>query len=185
MTSPMARHHLVQSHEVGFGSIPGIAPVKALPARKGAAHSPIANDDVSFGCVLDVPWRVTQLGRSADLQPGDGVLLSNADLDGLSIPRACRYVTFGLPRVALAQLVPDLGALFARRIPAVSPGLQMLLRYLDLGHDQQIAADPDLQAAFTQHVCDLLALTLIAIRDVAERVQRAGPGAIRLRAMQA
>jgi len=145
---------------------------------------PIAKDEISFGCVLDAPWRVTQHGRSADLQPGDGVLFSNADPGAPAFPPASRSVSFGMPRATLVRLVPDLGVFFARRIPAASPGLQMLLRYLDLGQDSHIAADPDLQAAFSQHVCDLLALTLSAIRDAAERVQGRGLAAVRLRAMQ-
>jgi AraC-like DNA-binding protein len=139
-------------------------------------------DNIAFGCVLDAPWQVTEFGRSADLQPGDGVLLSNADLGALSFPRACRCVAFGMPRAELAPLVPDLGGLFARRIPAASPSLQMLLRYLELGRDRQIAADPDLQAAFAQHVKVLLALTLAAIRDAAG--ESLGSAAVRLRKIQ-
>jgi len=185
MTPPVARHRLAQSYEVGFRSeTSSIISAKRAPVRQGHAPCTITSDDISFGCVLDAPWHVTQHGRGIALQPGDGVLLSNADPGALTFPPACRCVTFGMPRAALSPLARDLGAPFPRRIPAASPALQMLLRYLDLGQDNHVAADPDLQAAFKQHVCELLALALITTRDAAQPAQPRGLAAVRLRAMQ-
>jgi len=187
MTAPAARDPMAQNRDVGPEVGSGLAlfaGTETMPARPGHLHSLITQDDISFGCVLDAPWQVTQLGRRADLQPGDGVLLSNAHLGGLTLPPSSRCVAFGMPRTALAPRVPDLGALFARRIPAACPALQLLLRYLELGQDHRIAADPDLQAAFSQHVYDLLALTLAATRNAAEPGERHGLTAIRLRQMQ-
>src|SRR3954471_7417990 len=49
--------------------------------------------------------------------------------------------------------VPDLGALFANGIPAANPALQMLLRYIELAQEEHVSTDPELQAAFANHVC--------------------------------
>jgi len=42
----------------------------------------ISNDDISFGCVPIGRWDAWQLDRRTELQPGDGVLMSNSDLGG-------------------------------------------------------------------------------------------------------
>jgi AraC-like DNA-binding protein len=162
----------------------GVIRAASSAVAQANSRGMITNDDVSFGCVLDVPWRATQLGREAALQPGDGVLLSNGDLGALDFSEACRYVTFGLPRSAVELLVPDLGALFARRIPAADPALQLLLGYLDLARDDHVARAPALRDAYANHVVDLLALTLGATRDAGEQARQRGVPAARLRAIQ-
>jgi AraC-like DNA-binding protein len=62
--------------------------------------------------------------------------------------------------------------------------MRMLARHVDLGEADLIAADVALQAAFANHVCDLLALALGATRDAAEQAQTRGLPAARLRAMK-
>jgi AraC-like DNA-binding protein len=75
--------------------------------------------------------------------------------------------------------------MFARRLPASSPALQMLVRYLDLARHDSVVSNPELADAFTQHVTDLLALTLGATRDAAEQAKGRGLRAARLRAVKA
>jgi AraC-like DNA-binding protein len=165
---------------------PGIGVIRARMAAADMANSRalISNDDISFGCVPIGRWDAWQLDRRTQLQPGDGVLMSNSDLGGLSLPDGCRFVTFGVPRSALAPLVPDIGALFARRVPAGDPAFRLLMRYLDLAEDDTIATEPDLRLAFADHVCDLLALALGATRDAAEQAHIRGVPAARLRAIK-
>jgi AraC-like DNA-binding protein len=149
------------------------------------ANSPslITNDDVSF-VWMQCRSRAHQIGRSEDLTPGDGVLMSHGDVGGVAFLDACRYVALAFPKSTLAPLVPDISELFARRVPLSNPAQRMLLRYLELGQEDQIAADQDLQAAFSDHVCDLLALALGATRDATELARSRGVRAARLRAMQ-
>src|SRR3954470_23173364 len=92
----------------------GVMHAETSAATQANSRGLITSDDVSFGCVLSSRWGASQLGRSADLHPGDAVLMSNGEVGALTFPEACRYVAFGLPKAALAPLVPDLGALFAR-----------------------------------------------------------------------
>jgi len=148
------------------------------------ANSPslITNDDVSF-IWIQCRSRAHQIGRNEDLTPGDGVLMSHGDVGGVAFLDACRYVALAFPKAALAPLVPDIGAHFARPVPGSNAAQRMLLRYLELAQDQ-IVADKELQAAFTDHVCDLLALALGATRDITELARSRGLRGARLRAMQ-
>ncbi|GAB2177404.1 helix-turn-helix transcriptional regulator [Dongia sp. agr-C8] len=144
----------------------------------------VTNDNVSFVWVLSCRSRAAQLGRSTDIEPGDGVLFSHCDVGGLSFAGECRYVALALPKPVLAPLVPDIGALFARRVPAANPALRMLLRYLDIAQEGHGANDPALQRTATNHLCDLLSLTLGATRDAAALARQRGLAAARLRVMQ-
>jgi AraC-like DNA-binding protein len=162
----------------------GLIRASTSPVLQCNSKSLISNDDICFGGVLDGRWDASQLGRTADLRPGDGVLMSNGDVGGLTFPDECRYMVFALPKSAIAPLVPDIGALFARRIPASNPALRMLYRYLELAQEEHLAASPELQMTFANHVCDLLALALGATRDAAELATTRGVSAARLRAMQ-
>jgi AraC-like DNA-binding protein len=162
----------------------GLIRASTSPVHQCNSKSLITNDDISFGGVLDGRWDASQLGRGEDLHPGDCVLLSNGDVGALTFPDECRYVVFSVPRSALAPLVPDIGALIARRVPASNPALRMLMRYVELGHEDHLAASPELQMTFTHHVCDLLALTLGATRDAMELARTRGVPAARLRAIK-
>jgi hypothetical protein len=68
----------------------------------------------------------------------------------------------------IQPLVRDIDRLFARRTPASSPALTMLLRYLELVRTETMVTTPELEVAFTNHVCDLLALAIGATRDATE-----------------
>jgi AraC-like DNA-binding protein len=154
------------------------------PHRQASSRGMVVNDDVTFAGVITSRWGVSQLGRSLDLHPGDWSLLGNSDVSLITVPEECRYLAFSVPQAAIRPLVPDIGAMFARRIPASSPALQMLLRYLDLVRHDNAVTTPALAAAFTDHVCDLLALALGPTRDAAECARTRGVPAARLQVMQ-
>jgi AraC-like DNA-binding protein len=182
--SPQARGGFKASATAFRSEALGVIHAATSPVVQSNSRSLITSDDVSFGCVLSARWSGAQLGRSADLLAGDAMLMSNGDVGSLTFPETCRYVAFGLPKSSLASLVPDIGALFARRMPASDPALKMLLRYLELAQEDHIASDPKLSTAFADHVCDLLALALGATRDATELGRSRGLRAARLRAMQ-
>jgi AraC-like DNA-binding protein len=164
----------------------GVIYASTSAAHQANSRELIINDDISFG-VMFAPtgsWRATQLGRTAELLPGDGVLLSNGDLGSISLLNDCRFTTFCLPRSALTPLVADIDAFFACRVPGANPALRMLVRYLDLARDPQLLTTSDLTSAFTTHVVDLLALSLGATRDAAEAARLRGVRAARLHAIK-
>jgi AraC-like DNA-binding protein len=162
----------------------GLIDVATTAARQANSRSLIHSDDVCFGVARDAVWHASQLGRSTDLRPGDGLLMNNGDVGSITFPVDCRYFAFAIPRSAIAPLVRDIDALFARRTPASNPALRMLAGYLDLARDQEAITTPELEAAFTNHVCDLLALALGATRDGAELARTRGLRVARLHAIK-
>jgi AraC-like DNA-binding protein len=144
----------------------------------------VVSDDVTFCGVVTARWGMSQLGRKLDLHPGDCSLLSNSDVSEITLPKESRHLAFSVPRAGIKSLVPDIGASFARRIPASSPALQMLMRYLDIARHDNVVTTPALAAAFGDHVCDLLALALGPTRDAAEQARTRGLSAARLQAMK-
>lgn len=143
----------------------------------------IVNDDVSFVWSLSEST-AAQLGRSAAMANSDGILMSHGEIGSLSFPEESRYVALALPKATLAARVPDIGALFGRPIPATNPAQRILRNYLDLVEGDLTAADPELQAAFADHVCDLLALALGATSDAAAEARLRGLPAGRLHAIK-
>ena len=145
----------------------------------------IKHDDVSFMAAPTCQWTASQLGRNPSLGPGDGVLMSNADVGSLTLASQCRFTTFCVPRAAIARLVPDLGAAFARRIPAGNAALKLLANYLACVLDVEVVIDPGLQQIAVAHVYDLLAVALGATRDAMEIAAGRGVRAARLHAAKA
>lgn len=153
-------------------------------ADQGMSKSLINSDDISFVWLLSLRSKAYQLGRDEAAAFGDGVLMSHDDVGSIAFQGESRYIALAMPRALLAPLVPDMGALFARPVPASHPAQRMLRRHLDLAQEDLIAGGPDLRAAFVEHTCDLLALALGATRDAAERARLRGVPAARLRAIK-
>jgi AraC-like DNA-binding protein len=143
----------------------------------------IVDDDLSFMIGPTGDWTACQLGRTAVLGSGDGVLMWNAEVGSMSLPSDIRFITFRAPVAAIAPLVPDFQAGIATRIPAQSMPLRLLSRYLDIFQDAP-AMTPEMQRLAVTHVHDLLALTLGASPDAAEVAKGRGLRAARLRAIK-
>ena len=139
----------------------GLIDVSTSAAYQSNSRSLITSDDVSFGAT-NARWGASQLGRSTELQSGDGLLMSNGDVGAITFPSECRYFEFAIPRSVIKPLVPDVGALFARRTPASNPALQMLLRYLELARNQSAVTTPELEPCSPATFVELLALAISA-----------------------
>jgi AraC-like DNA-binding protein len=162
----------------------GLLRASTMAAYQHNTPALISNDNVSFGWSTSDHWSASQLGRDADMRSGDGVLMSNSDVGSVSMPKDCALTIFSMPRSVVAPLVPDLGALFARRIPVSMPALQMLMGYLELAPNPEFLGTSALAGLFTTHVRDLLALALGATRDSVDIAEKRGVAAARLLAMQ-
>lgn len=162
----------------------GLIHASTSAAHHAVARDAIAGDGVSFMAGVTCSWRASQRGRETELAPGDGVLMSNSDLGTITLPSECRYVTFSLPRSVFASQIIDIEAGFARRVPATSPALQMLVRYLDLARSRQVLITPELATAYTSHVGDLLVLALGTGGEGAALARGRGRQAARLDAMK-
>lgn len=146
------------------------------------SHELIVDDDLSFMTGTMGQWTASQIGRSAVLGAGDGVLMSNAEIGSMLLPETARLTTFRVPVKAIAPLVSDVGAMVARRVPHDTAALRLLVRYLDIL--QEPLQTPELQHLAVTHVYDLFALTLGATTDATEMADRRGLRAARLRAIK-
>lgn len=121
-------------------------------------------------------------GRDIAADPGDGMLLSNAD--------ASLFTCFGrtlllhFSRQQLRPLIADFDSALTRRVPAGSPMLRLLCGYLDLVEETPEPA-AELQHLVSSHVYDLVAVTVGAAREAAEVARGRGVRAARLRAVKA
>jgi len=110
--------------------------------------------------------------------------MNNAEVGTMTLPAETPFITFPVP-AAIAPLVPDLGAVVARRVPAESPALRLLVRYLEILQDTSGLATPQLQHVVATHVYDLLALALGATHEAAEIANGRGLRAARVQAILA
>jgi AraC-like DNA-binding protein len=165
----------------GLGVLSGFGDAMHL----GHARGLIRDDDLSFMTSQAHQWSAAQLGRKPALGPGDGVLMSNADVWSITLASAARFTAFCVPRAALSALLPDSDAALARIVPADSVSLRLLVSYLAVVLDAEALATPELQRLAITHVCDLLGVALGATRDAAELANGRGVRAARLRAIKA
>jgi AraC-like DNA-binding protein len=172
------------------------ATVRRLPglgilfASTGAMHlrhpkELIRDDDLSFMAAPTCAWSAAQLGRNPVCSPGDGVLMDNAEVGSMLLSSTSSFTTFRVPRAALEPLVPDLGAVIARVVPAGNAALRLLVGYLASAFDTDALITPGLQQLAVTHVYDLLAVALGATRDAAAVANGRGIRAARLRAIKA
>ncbi len=154
------------------------------PVHQGNSPELISSDDLGFGVVSASRWSASQLGRTHELQSNDGILMSFADVGSLTFAERCDLTVFSVPIAAMRPLIADLDAALARPVPAQTPALRMLMRYLDSMRDTQILLDPHAQGVVAAHVHDLLALVLGATRDAAQIAHMRGLPAARLHAIK-
>jgi len=167
--------------------LPGLGMLTGSTSGVRLTHSRelIADDDLSFMTGPMPQWTASQLGRDPVLCAGDGVLMNNAEVGAITMPQETGFLTFRVPVAAIAPLVPDVGAVVARRVPADSQALRLLARYLEILQDTSALATPQLQDLAATHVYDLLALALGATAEAGEIANGRGLRAARLQAILA
>jgi hypothetical protein len=124
----------------------------------------------------------SQLGREAELRPGEAIALTTAD------PCATRQTDIRggavvIPRAALLPLVRT-ADIVMRPVPRVSEPLRLLLGYLEMLHACQVPAANGLGESIGRHLLDLCALALGANRDAAAFASAGGIRAARLVAIR-
>jgi AraC-like DNA-binding protein len=164
--------------------LPGLGVLYASSGAMALAHTRqlIVDGDLSFMAAPTCRYRASQLGRTIELEPGAGVLMTNAEVGSMHLAVSSRFVTFRVPRDALAPLVRDVEAAVARRIPADNPALKLLVGYLEGSRATGALSSPALQHVVVTHIYDLLAIALGATRDAAELAHGRGMRAARLHA---
>lgn len=142
------------------------------------------NDDVILYVHQAGRRTVSQLGREAAIETGGAVLLSNAEASATIVPEASRFACIAVPRKPMMALVHNLDDLLVRPLPADSGVLQLLENYLTVLEDARLMGTPGLQHAVANHIHDLVAVILGAVRDHFEIACRPGIRAARLHAIK-
>jgi len=167
--------------------MPGLA---MMAGRRSAAvyirrRRLIDHDDVSITWAHTSRYQTHQLGRTLDLAGGEAIVLTAAEAGELRVPRLDHYVNLLVPRRCLSPLIADLDDTYGRRpIPAGSPALQLLTRYIGILQEAGTYAVPELRTQAVVHIHDLVALAIGATRDAAEIAKCRGARAARLRAIK-
>lgn len=155
------------------------------PMRMARTRALLADGDDGVVIGINATRCISQqFGREVTLEPGDGVLLSNADIGTHDIPAASRMLGLSLSRSRLLPHLRNADHGLMRRIPRETAALGLLRRYLTL-LDQDALSTPELQHAAVSYVYDLAAVALGATRDAAEAAASRGLAAARLTSIKA
>jgi hypothetical protein len=115
---------------------------------------------------------------------GEAIVLTAGEAGQLRVSRLDDYINLLVPQRCLSPLIADLDDAYGRRpIPAASPALQPLTRYLGILQEAGTFAVPELRRHVV-HIHDLIALAIGATRDAAEIAKSRGARAARLRAIK-
>jgi AraC-like DNA-binding protein len=144
----------------------------------------IDSDGVSITWARSSSCQTHQLGRALDLVRGQAIVLTSGEPGFLRIPRLDDYFNLLVPRRCLSPLIADLDDAYGRPIPADSPALQLLTRYVSILQEAGTFAVPELRRQAVVHIHDLIALAIGATRDAAEIAKSRGARAARLRAIK-
>jgi AraC-like DNA-binding protein len=125
----------------------------------------------------------SQFGREATIESGDGILISSGDVGQFTCSRASRCLLLGLSRKKLSGMLGDFGAALMRPMPADTPALTLLKRYLTI-LDITPALTPEIPHLAVTHVYDLAAMALGPTRDAAHIAGGRGLRAARLHAIK-
>jgi AraC-like DNA-binding protein len=172
--------------EMTLRAIPGLGIASGRISATSNSHTTamIDNDDPVLVVVTQGSGAVTQEGREATIENGQGVLTTNGS-SGIFVGHMASYVhNFRLDRAMLASQLVDIDAALIRCISKDNPALRLLMRYAHVLNDDVALTTPELRRAVTVHVHDLAALVLGATRDAAELAKVRGVRAARLHAIK-
>jgi len=144
----------------------------------------IDHDGISITWHPSSDCQAHQLGRTPDVVRGQAIVLTSGEPGFMRVLRPDDYFNLLVPRRFLSPLIADLDAAYGRPIPAESPALQLLTRYIGILQEAGTFAVPELRRQAVIHIHDLIALAIGATRDAAEIAKSRGARAARLRAIK-
>lgn len=152
----------------------GIARFAITPCRapRGARH--IDGDDVVLSIALSGTRLVRQRGREAVMCDGEAIMTSCADTGTLTIGSPCHVVSVRFSQAALRSRLADFDAALVRTVPRTSPGLALLVRYVELIDADDALVGPRLHHAVRDHLYDLAAVALGATRETQQVAAHGG-----------
>lgn len=115
---------------------------------------------------------------------GEATLVSASDEAGAIYTTNFENTVISVPRHALAPLLRDPEASFYQRVPASSPGLNLLLRYFEIFYDEAALPTGALQESVVAHIYDLLGILFGPTGDAAQLAKDRGLRAARLHSLK-
>jgi AraC-like DNA-binding protein len=146
----------------------GIASVRISPLRVGRTRELISdgNDGLTFQ-LSSTAGLARQLGREIEVEAGQAVAMSNADVGAFDFPSTSRVLALSLSRGRLAALVRNLEDTLVRAVPNDNQAVALLKGYIGALDDLAASAAPELAEMVVAHLYDLAALALGAVGDAA------------------
>jgi AraC-like DNA-binding protein len=141
-------------------------------------------DDALVVQISSAAARGTLWKRDFTIEPGDAVMVSNAEAGEIVFPSPSTVLALRLERSLLAPLLAD-GSTPVRIVPRDTEALKLLVAYIGTFNEVSGPASVELQHAVAVHVYDLLALAIGATRDARAEAEGRGLRAARLRAIKA
>jgi AraC-like DNA-binding protein len=161
----------------------GVISATSSPLRYVRPRHLRNSDDVVLTIVMEC-CEAAECGRDVALGPGDATF-SSADKAGTyHLPSGGRHIGLRVPRTAISPLVNDVDSAMCRHIPAQTPALQLLTRYLDILDETRALESPAVRRHAATHIHDLMALAIGATSDAGEVAKGRGVRAARLAAIR-
>jgi AraC-like DNA-binding protein len=172
--------------EIALRGLPGLHLNQGEAGGMRLLHTPalLESDDLILNIGLGGSHLVSQRGRELAVGIGDAVLMTGAEPMVHSFPAAGKLFTFCMPRTALAAMVGNLDAIFARPVPSDTEALRLLIEYAGVVRNMLAIENPETRRLVATHMHDLIALSVGASRDAAEIAKERGLRAARLRAIK-
>ena len=142
------------------------------------------DDDFSFH--LNVSGLSVVAGRRGEtsLRDGDAILFNYSVGRTISRPGPVDHRVVRLPRALLGPLVRNIEDSVLRAIPRDTGVLRLLKTYVDAVFDDPALMQSEMRRIMVTQICDLVAVTLGAKRDVAALAEGRGIRSARLRAIE-
>ena len=128
-------------------------------------------DDLAMALNLGGKYVVRQDDQEIALAAGEATLFSLGKLCNLMHWPPGGLLAMRFPRAQIVRRVGDADRICMRPIRAGTQALKLLASYVGIAQDRETVADFDLQQTFSNHVYDLIALSVGATREAADAAQ--------------
>lgn len=164
-----------------------IAAISATPMRgtRNRAQAANGSDDIVLAVMLGGQANSRQGNKDILFGAGEALLWPN-DAAGEGLYHSpVEFLTLAIPRAVLTQAVANIDDFLMRPIAPGNQAIRLLTGYVQLLQRGTDGMSPQLKAASSAHVLDLVALAFGAMGDTAEIARGRGARVARLRAVKA
>lgn len=166
--------------------------VKLSAGRRSDTHTHLrkhhlanAGDMVMMIAMLEGRAWCAQRGRDVVIEPNQAVAMLTSETATMTLTGGGSYVGVYVARPLLRALVPDLDARLMTALPPGRDALGLLIDYVRLLQGAGPLTTEQVQRSASNHIVDLLVLSLTEKGEPAEAARQGGLRAARMRAVKA